>query len=174
MKRILILFFLVLVTLCFTGCSDSGDDDPVTTGTITVKATYNGTVEDATSPGTKKIYVYLYKTLPTTAEDDSNPDYSMSTEAAVSIGVESTVTIGNIVPGNYSVVIFYDYKAHNLNIAGKDDRYVIYDAGDTVNFTTNIISEADAVSVDVNSSDVITVSFGDDYKLDSSGAFDLL
>ncbi len=179
MKRILVLLLSVLVVFCLAGCDfsdeekDKDEDVAVETGVITVKATYTGTAADATAPGSKKIYVYLYKTLSANAQDASAPDYSLSTDAAVAIGVESTITIADIAPGEYSVVVFYDYKTHNLNIAGKDDRYVIYDAGDTVNYTTNIVSEADKISVGNDSSDTITVTFGDDYKLDSDGAFDL-
>lgn len=163
MKRIF-LPILLLVTLFFAGCGDDSGDDPATTGSITINATYTGSLEDATDPGSKKIYVYLYSTLADNAQDATNLVYQTCTDAAAAAGEQKTLTISNIAPGSYYAVVFYDYKTHNNNIAGNGDRYVIYNA-------TPYTADAAAVTVTAGSSETLAVSFGDDYTLQSGGSF---
>lgn len=163
-NKVILLSFLCALILSVVNCGGGGSgEDEVTTGTITVKATYNGDVEDATQPGTHKIYVYLYKTL---SNAQAEPDYKSCTSTGATVGVESTITVNNIAPGNYYVVIFYDYKAHNTYEAGKDDRYIISDSA-------RYPSDADPVTVSEGSSDILNVSFGNDYTLNSSGTYDV-
>lgn len=165
MKSISILFLSLLVTLSFVGCEIVPEDDSkdkVTTGSITVNATYNGSLEDATAPGSKKIYVYLYSTL-TNAQ--ATPVALGSTDGAATVGTEYSITVSNITPGSYYVVVFYDYKTHTNNIAGKGDRYIIYN-------TTQLVSDADSVAVTAGSKNEYDVAFDNTYILDDSGAYD--
>ena len=94
--------------------------DP-TAGTVIVKSIYNGAAADATTPGTKKIYVYLYETWPP-ANAQVLPKYSgvCSVEVANSTTVYETTVVG-VAPGSYYVVVIYDYRKHNsgLKLAGK-------------------------------------------------------
>jgi hypothetical protein len=166
MKKNVILSVLILFILGFAGCGGGGSssDGGSATGSITINATYTGSLEYTGDAGTKKIYVYLYEALPDNAQDASNPIYQVSTDAAAAIGVEQTITVDNIEPGSYYVVVFYDYKSHNQNIAGNSDRYTIYNS-------TQYIQDAEAVAVEAGSGDILDVTFGDSYTIQSDGKF---
>ncbi|MBN2160962.1 MAG: hypothetical protein JW807_16345 [Spirochaetes bacterium] len=126
--------------------------DPATYS-LTVHATYNGT---PASGGTGRIHAYLYNTLGTGTRTPSAPVYSGSTAAAVSVGVEDTVTIASIVPDDYYLVVFYDY-AGGANADSEGDRYVIYNS-------TAYTGNASTVSITDNM-DITGVAFNDDYTL---------
>ena len=159
MKRILILSLLALVTFCFAGCSGGDSADPVTTGTITVKATYTGA---AATTGDGKVYVYLYKTLGSNAQ--TAPDYQGS--IAATSGTECTITIPNIAPDTYYAVVFYD----SINDAGykasADDPYMIYNS-------PRFTADAKALTVSAGSSETLTVAFTDIYELGAGGVFNI-
>jgi len=166
MKRFTVLLTCLLVTFFITGCFDGGGDDKTNdsgSGKITIKATYNGSL--GTDPeATKKIYVYLYKELQDSAKDETNPDYQGSSTEVTSAGDTKTITIEDIAPGDYYIVVFYDYKHHNKNIAGNTDRYVIYES-------TQYISDATPVEIEEDSDETITLTFDDNFTIQSDGLF---
>ena len=98
-------------------------------GSLTVHATYTG-AEPVSSIGSKKIYVYLYDSLndstPTSGGTrDPLPIYTGLTDSAVSVGNPSDITIDNILPGDYYIVVFYDYRSGS-NPDNQTDPYIIY------------------------------------------------
>jgi hypothetical protein len=160
---------ILIVTFSATGCFlSSGDDEnktpasPVGNGTLEVKATYNGSVQDISKPGTKKIYVYVFSTLDTA---QSTRVYEASTDAAATLSVEYTITISSMAAGSYYVLAFYDYKQHNDNVAGKDDRYILYN-------NTPYSANASTVAIsDGNTTTLNGISFGDSYSFGDKGSF---
>lgn len=154
-----------------------GDTLYMQSGSLTVNATYGGTEPNATDPGstkigTMKIYVYLYDSL-----DDSTatsggtrdagylPIYTGSTSGAVTVGNAADITISNILPGSYYMVVFYDfYKGSNPD--NQNDRYIIYN---NVEFPAS--TGVDAVDISTGSNSVTGIGFGDDYKLSSGSLF---
>jgi hypothetical protein len=138
-----------------------GDALFMQTGSLTVHATYNGGVPSSTI-GSMKIYVYLYDALGTGTRTGALPIYSGSTAAAVTVGVEDTISIANILPGNYYVLIFYDYRS-GTNPDNQTDRYIFYNG---VGYT----STASPLSVS-GGTDLPGVSFNNTYTIQSSSLF---
>lgn len=151
-----------------------------TTGTVTVQTRYTGTLTTATgNDNIGKIHVYLYKTWPPVSGDPAVenaqviPDYSAKSDTTVAdAATQYTINVSGVLPGNYYVVIFYDFKNHTNNLAGNTDRYILYNADDTTYYTGNITSEADAVTVDAGLTETLTLDFYDEsIQFGSGGAF---
>ena len=135
--------------------STSGDEE----GTVVVKATYTGT---ARSTGTGILFVCLYRTLSTA---QAIPEYGVYTPAEAAVGTEYTLTLPKVAPGDYYLLVFYDFQQHNQHDAGKADRYVLYEG-------QHLAAGASALSV--RSGAVTTpaaVRFGDEFLLGSSGSY---
>jgi len=139
---------VIAMTLAFSvSCFLQDDEDeaaPVGSGTVTVKATYTGTIKGdvvGVSDGTGKVFVYFFNTL-TTA--DAGIVYSASTAAAVSLNVEETISKSGIAPGTYYVLVFYDYKAGAKDV-NQTDRYELYN-------NHNCAADASTITVGENSS----------------------
>lgn len=167
MKKLAVLLLFMLVTFFYSGCfDDSGDkkkdDDKVTTGTIEVKATYTDSVTDTNTGGTEKIFLWLFKEAPANARTE--PDYEVITESAAASGTEYTLTIDEIEPGDYYVMLFYDDKLHNQGDAGNTDPYVFYN--NAKNPTT-----ATLVTIEKDSTKKLSISFDDTYLIGSDAAF---
>jgi len=133
----------------------------VGSSTLTVHATYTGT-ESVDPDATKRIYVYLYSAMPTNTRD-VEPRYTGSTAAAVTVNVEETITINNIIDGDYYVLVFYDYKYGNNYVPNQYDRYELYD-----NVELPVSASTLAISGDT---DLPGISFGDEYQLANSGGY---
>jgi len=165
MKRFTVLLIIMLVTSFITGCFDGGGDDDkdkVTTGSIEVKATYTDSITDANTGGTEKIFLWLFKEAPANARTEA--DYEITTESAAASGTEYTLTIDEIEPGDYYVMLFYDDKLHNQGDAGNTDPYVFYN--NAKNPTT-----AARVTIEKDSTKELTISFDDTYLIGSDAAF---
>lgn len=165
--KIQILIFLILIFTAYGCFLDSGDDEtgtPTTltgNGILTVNATYTGT---AKTDGSGRIYVYLYTSL-RTAQD--TPVYQGSTDSEAD-NTEKAISVKGIAAGDYYVLVLYDYKLHNQNIAGNTDRYALYES---VNNTTAYLYEAAQVAVADNNPVELDLSFGDDYQIGSDGRY---
>ncbi|MEW6752716.1 MAG: hypothetical protein AB1505_17305 [Candidatus Latescibacterota bacterium] len=160
---------IVAGSLSLCGCTaDEGEDesglpDHNATGTdggsLVIRATYTGT---SASGGTGRLFAYVYKAL-TNAQ--GVPDYQASTDAAVQMGTQYALSIDGLAPGAYYVLVFYDFRLHNQNVAGNQDRYVLY-AGQHL--------PAGATAVQITSGapvELAGVTFGDDFVLGSGGAY---
>ncbi len=81
---------------------------------------------DSDDIGTKKNFVYLYDTLGTGSKDYPVL-YAASTE-----NNNTALTIKNIAPGDYYVVVFYDFNGggNKENQLNRYDRYTIYNGSD--------------------------------------------
>jgi hypothetical protein len=139
-----------------------GDALFLQTGSLTVTATYTGT-EPSSNIGSKKIYVYLFDAL-NTGTRDPLPIYSGSTTGAVAVSSPSDITINNILPGSYYMVVFYDFRS-GTNPDNQTDRYVIYN---NVEFPA---SGASTVTISTGPNSVTGISFGDGYQLSNGGAY---
>ncbi|MBN2160961.1 MAG: hypothetical protein JW807_16340 [Spirochaetes bacterium] len=143
-----------------------GDDYQIQSGraflqpaSLTVTATYNGTAFDT---GTGNIYVYLYTSRPT-ASRTPTPAYTGVTAAPATVGVASDISIPSIAPGNYFMLVFYDY-ASGTNPDNRYDRYILYD---------NTGSSAAATTVSISGAATATgVSFDDTHQIGSSNALE--
>ena len=109
--------------------------------------------------GDKINVVYLYSTL---------GERSVSTPVlyrGVSSSNPSTITIGNIAPGDYYIVAFYDYNSggNRENLLNRYDRYSFYDTAHE-GTGTPFVNEADTVTVNEDSHD-ITLAIDADWAL---------
>lgn len=133
-------------------------------GSLTVHATYTGS-EPTENVGSRYLYVYLYESLGTGPHAaGSLPIYSTSTGGAVDVGTEYAMTINNVLPGNYYVFVYYDFRSGSgTTPANQTDRYVLYNG---VPYT----STASTFSVSTGS-DLPGVSFGDDFLVQGGTLF---
>ena len=133
-------------------------------GSLTVHATYTGS-EPTENIGSRYLYVYLYESLGTGPHAaGSLPIYSTSTGGAVDVGTEYAMTINNVLPGNYYVFVYYDFRSGSgTTPANQTDRYVLYNG---VPYT----STASTFSVSTGS-DLPGVSFGDDFLVQGGTLF---
>jgi hypothetical protein len=167
-----VLFIALSIVFIALSCENNSDETgsaniATGSGILEVKATYTGTpIAGVTgvSDGSGKIFLYMYAALGTNAQNA--PAYQASTAAEAVLNTEYTITINSIAPGNYYVVVFYDYKKHTNNTAGNTDRYELYN-------NVNTVSAASAVAVANDSTtSLIGISFDNTWLLDSGGAFD--
>jgi hypothetical protein len=132
---------------------------PAGSYTLTMKAQYNGTA----GTGDGKIHVYLYNALGDTV---TTPYKSAVTNSAAVIGDSYSFAFNGVIPGNYYVLVLYDFSTTGTDTPGlQNDRYIFYNA-------KQYIDEANTVSIvatDVNMSG--TISFGNDYILGAGGTF---
>lgn len=154
-----------------TGCKNEGDKNQInpallllsgpSTNVLTLNVTYTGPYDtDATKPGTKFVYAYLYKTLGANTRSPV-PDYTTSTAAAVTDATAQTLTFSNIASGAYYILVFYDY-AGGGNADNQKDRYILYN---------NVSCNASATPVTVSGPASLTISFGNTYSLLATAAF---
>jgi len=180
MKRLFTIISLLLLIIGFTNCES--DDSSTPSGSITVKTVYGNCtltsvdLTTTTDQNIGKIHVYLYKTWPPVSGDPEVenaqviPDYSAKSDTTVADNTtEYTITVDGVSPGEYYVVVFYDFKIHTNNLAGNTDRYILYNANDTTFYTGNITSEATAVTVTDGSSTTLELDFYNDAVLFGSG-----
>lgn len=161
--------FLLTLLLAEAGCGgDEGKDEagsPASAavagegGTVVVKATYTGTVK---STGTGALFACLYKALSTA---QALPDYGVRTTAEAAVGTEYTLTLGKVAPGNYYLLVFYDFRQHNQHDAGNTDRYLLYEG-------QHLAAGASAIAVRTGETAApAVVSFGDEYLLGAGGSY---
>lgn len=162
------LLWLALV-LAGAGCGGDGGRDEVGSpansvaagegGTVVVKATYTGTPK---STGTGMMFACLYKTLSTA---QAVPEYGVRTPDEAAVGTEYTLTLGRVAPGDYYLLVFYDFRQHNLHDAGNTDRYLLYEG-------QHLAASATAVAVRAGETTALPgVHFGDDYLLGPGGSY---
>jgi hypothetical protein len=148
-----------------------GDTLFMQTGSLTVTATYTGTAGTGTDTDANFIYVYLFdymnaSTATSGGTRDPYPIYTGSTGSAVTVGNPGTISINNILPGSYCMVVFYNFNATGAaSPDNKNDRYVIYNGYE---FPASGITP---VVVTAGSNSVSGISFGNSYQLNSGGAF---
>lgn len=172
MKKIIQLACIGIILLAASCKDQSNEINPlfllsncVGDKTITVKATYNGS-EPTSSVGTKRIYVYLFRSLGLSARDPQ-PAYQGSTTGEVSVGTEYTITIENVCDGDYYAMVAYDYRSGDAGIFdNRTDRYVLYGGAGHFGFTS--LAAQFTVSGDM---ELNPVSFGDIYQLASGSVF---
>lgn len=161
--------FLLALVLAGAGCGgDEGKDEvgsPASSasggegGTVVVKATYTGT---AKTTGTGMLFACLYKTLSTA---QAVPDYGVRTPDEAVVGTEYTLTLGRVAPGDYYLLVFYDFRQHNLHDAGNTDRYMLYEG-------QHLAAGAAAVAVRAGATTALPgVRFGDEYLLGPGGSY---
>ena len=142
-----------------------GDTLYMQPGSLTLTATYTGTAGTGSDLIANYIYVYLYDSLGTGTRSPL-PIYTGSTGSAVTVGNPADITINNILPGSYYIVVFYNFAATGAtNPDTRYDRYVIYD---NVEFPASPATPFNIIS---GSNTLTGVSFGDGYQLNSGAAF---
>lgn len=148
--------------------ADNAYMTPASTYTLTVNAAYTGTLH--TPDPTTSIHVYLYSLLGTGTRNSYLPIYT-----GVSSAVTSTdpyaITINNVIPGNYYVLVFYNYSHTDTsaNNDSKDDRYRLYD--NVVPAGTRCRGEADQLTIS-GPTDLSNISIDNTIYLRSSAAYD--
>lgn len=169
-----LLILVWLAALAGTSCSemilDQGIESrsknmlllPFLTGgnsTLTVTATYNGA---AASDGTGKLYVYLYNALGTGTRNQYLPVYTGSTAGAVTIGNATDITLTDLLPGDYYVLVFFDYRSGS-NADNASDRYIFYN---------NVGSTATATKLTISGNTTVTgILFDNTFILQSGSLY---
>jgi len=168
MKKIISLVLLILNLIFFSGCvMEDDDNESVATGNASIKVTVNSNdiwgTEDEEDPGTKKNYVYLYEDLG--SKSSSYPKkYSNSSETNSGI-----ITIENIVPGDYYLVVFYDYSGGSKedNVLNRGDYYSIYSSTSNEN---PYVEDASKVSISENIIQELEINITSGNVLGKSGS----
>lgn len=139
---------------------------PSSTYTLTVSAAYTGTrpAED------RSMYVYLYSLLGTGTRNTYFPIYT-GASSAVSSTDPYTITIDNVIPGDYYVLVFYNYNYNVTNsyYDNQNDRYRLYD--NAVPAGTRCRSEADPYTVS-GASSITGISIDNTYYLRASATYE--
>jgi len=169
MKKIFLFICIGIISFTISCKKESGENDInplallafVGSSTLTVHATYNGD-EAVEVDATKRIYVFLYDQVPTNTRD-VEARYTGSTETAVTVGAEATITINNIIDGDYYVLIFYDYDFGDNYLANQYDRYELYN---------NVELPGDATTLTISGdTDLPGIVFGNEYLLANGGNY---
>lgn len=161
--------WVFLLALALAGCGgDEGEDEvgaPANSasagegGTVVVKAIYAGTPK---TTGTGMLFACLYKTLSTA---QAVPEYGVRTPEEAAVGTEYTLTLGRVAPGDYYLLVFYDFRLHNLHEAGNTDRYVLFEG-------QHLAADATAIAVRAGQTTAPPgVRFGDEYLLGPGGSY---
>jgi|GEM_PF-2094623 len=146
MKKIVFLLTITLLFIAIGSCDDG--ESKATTGTVTMNVTYSGDYgndvdNDAIdpSPGTKLLYLNLYKNLDTTVSKLS----ATPTKTLVSSGDGTDISISGVEPGTYHVAAYYDYRAGGSGdiFLNKYDRYAFYNSSGS----TPVLTEAESITV---------------------------
>ena len=126
---------------------------------MVVKVSYTGTPK---SNGTGVIFACLYKTLSTA---QAPPDYGVRTPAEAAVGTEYTLTLPQVAPGEYYLLLFYDFRQHNQHDAGNTDRYVLYEGQHLAEGAMALSVQAGEIAAPA------ALSFGDEFLLGASGSY---
>ncbi|MCP4137204.1 MAG: hypothetical protein GY754_39915 [bacterium] len=167
MKKSIILIIVALLVF-FTACfeDDGGQDDYSNTGlSVTVNtpdAIWGTGDSNPAKVGSKKNYVYLYSALGT--KSSSYPVlYSGSGDTN-----NSAVVVTGVQPGDYYVVVFYDYYggSNDENLLNKTDYYAIQGSGSTV---SPYVEDAATVSVTLDNLNDLIITIDSTWTLGESG-----
>jgi hypothetical protein len=125
MKKCLIiaLFFALFAVGCFDDDSSTDPSYSLSLSVVTTDITLDGV-----QPGDGKIWAFLYeKDQLDNTTPRNNIVYEGSTDGAVVANTPAEITITDIEPGEYHLVVLFDYRAHNLDKIGNSDKYSLYD-----------------------------------------------
>jgi hypothetical protein len=160
---------LIAMTLVFSvSCFLQDEEDeaaPVGSGTFEATVSYSGTTKtwgsyDTANPGNMKNYIYLYSEIGQRS-DTPAPVYEGSSATN-----DSTITINNIAPGNYYVVVCYHYRAADpITLASpalsKDNPYEIYNGSSG----TQAYTSGTTVSITNNNTTSLSIEFDDTWDM---------
>lgn len=144
------------------------DDSPIVPANLKITVNYTG-VSPAfgavhTSPGTGKIYVYLYKSF---GLKSNNPVPSYSADSSTNNAV---LDPGSIAPGTYYVAVCYDYRytkkeKTTLEISNP---YGIYDGDSNA---TGYTVDAIPITLQERESKEISITFDSTYIMTTDSTF---
>lgn len=128
---------------------------------LTVPVTYTGTLGEASA--TRLMYVYLYNTLGTSTRNPALPVKTGVSSAVAASGVQQNITVADVVPGNYYVLVFYD-SVKGANIDSEGDPYVFF-------VNTPYAGNAQQIVMPAADTTLPDVSFGASNTLQADGAY---
>ncbi|HOO72606.1 MAG TPA: hypothetical protein PK926_12660, partial [Spirochaetota bacterium] len=121
----------------------------------------------------KCIYVYLYKVLSLFPYEYYTNEEASEVVTALT-DLDGTLTLENIAVGDYYVLVFYDSKHSEKSTARKSDPYMLYDSGDTTNYSTEspytVLDNESTVEITSGATTEISMTYDAAYHTTPAGA----